>query len=288
MSANGMIKNVKFGGSSLQLKKWDMSMIADHAAIAMIAKRGSGKSWVCRDIMYHKRRIPGGTIISPTDKMSSFYGDFFPQLYIHYNYDSAILQKALYRQGVMIEKEKEKKKLGKKFDPSAFLIMDDCMSKKATWSKDENIAEIFMNGRHYKITYILTMQYSLGISPEMRSNFDYIFILGEDFISNQKRIYEHYAGMFPTFDSFQTAFNTCTDDFGCMVINNKIKSKRIEEKVFWYKAEEHGDFEMGCKQFRDFHAANFDPAYDRRKPIFDINTLLANKRGKAHINVEKV
>ena len=76
------------------------------------------------------------------------------------------------------------------------------------------------------------MQYSMGIPPEMRSNFDYIFLLAEDFISNRKRLYEHYAGMFPNFDIFQQVFTEVTENFGCMVINNRIHSKKIEDKVF--------------------------------------------------------
>ena len=34
-----------------------------------------------------------------------------------------------------------------------------------------------MNGRHYKILFILTMQYALGIPPNLRTNIDYVFIL---------------------------------------------------------------------------------------------------------------
>ena len=37
----------------------------DHASICMIAKRGSGKSWVCRAIIQHLSHIPGGIIIAP-------------------------------------------------------------------------------------------------------------------------------------------------------------------------------------------------------------------------------
>ena len=61
------------------------------------------------------------------------------------------------------------------------------MSSKGSWIKDPNILELFFNGRHHHISFILTMQFSLGIPPEMRSNFDYIFLLAEDFISNRKR-----------------------------------------------------------------------------------------------------
>ena len=39
-------------------------------------------------------------------------------------------------------------------------------------------------------------------SPNPRTNIDYVFILREPYITNRKRIYENYAGMFPTFESF--------------------------------------------------------------------------------------
>merc|ERR1711924_369805 len=209
----------------------------------MVAKRGSGKSWLVRDILQKKSDIPGGIIIAPTDKLSGFYNDIYPSSYIYYEYDSNILGNLFYRQGLIIDKNKDREKIGKKeLDPRAMLIMDDCLAQKSTWLKDQNILELMQNGRHYKITYILTVQYSLGISPELRSNFDYIFLLGEDIINNRKKLYDHYVGMFPTFDFFQKAFMQCTANFGCMVIDNRSRSPELTEKVFWYKADEPGDF----------------------------------------------
>ena len=41
----------------------------------------------------------------------------------------------------------------------------------------------------------------------MRSNFDYIFLLAEDFTNNRKRLCEHYAGMFPDFASFRRIYS---------------------------------------------------------------------------------
>ena len=282
-------KDISFDGLSLKIKEFKMSYIKKNAAIAMIAKRGSGKSWVCRDIIRQQKHIPGGMIISPTDKMSAFYGDFFPELYIHYSFDPSLISGLLYRQEMMIEKRKEKILEGKTLDPSAFLLMDDCMSKKANWVKDNTISEIFMNGRHYALTYMLTMQYSLGISPELRSNFDYIFLLAEDFISNQKRIYEHYAGMFPTFDSFQLVFNKLTDNYGCMVIDNKVHSKKLTDKIYWYKSKDtQNNFHIGCTQFKDYHHENYDPKWKKRRPIFDLNNLIRRRKNKANFMIEKI
>merc|ERR1711968_97299 len=176
-------KSIQLNGARLQLNKFKISQMKEHAAIAMIAKRGSGKSWVCRDILYHKRDIPGGVVIAPTEKLNSFYGDFVPSTFIHHKFETSILSRMFYRQSMMKEKNKERAVKGKKpIDTRAFLLMDDCLSSKGAWLKDESILEVFMNGRHYDLMYMLTMQFPLGIPPELRSNFDYIFILGEDFI----------------------------------------------------------------------------------------------------------
>jgi hypothetical protein len=59
-----------------------------------------------------------------------------------------------------------------------------------------------MNGRHYKLLFLVTMQYPLGIPPNLRCNVDYVFILRENIVKNRERIYANYAGMFPNFDTF--------------------------------------------------------------------------------------
>lgn len=45
--------------------------------------------------------------------------------------------------------------------------------------------------------------------------------------------------MFPTFDVFCEVMDMCTDDYGCIVIDNTVNSARLEDRVFWYKAEPH-------------------------------------------------
>lgn len=269
------------------LKKFNLNQIVDHAAICMVAKRGSGKSWLVRDLLHKKRDIPGGIIIAPTDKLSGFYDEMYPSSYIYYEYDSSILGNLFYRQQLVIDKNKVRKANNKKpLDTRSMLIMDDCLAQKSTWLKDQNILELMQNGRHYHIMYILTMQYSLGISPELRSNFDYIFLLGEDIINNRKKLYDHYAGMFPTFEIFQKFFNKCTADFGCMVIDNRSRSPDLSDKVFWYKAEVPSDFTLGHKQFKNYHDKMYDKNWNNRVPVFDINALLKKKKRNQQFSVK--
>ena len=125
---------------------------------------------------------------------------------------------------------------------------------------------LFMNGRHWKVMLIITMQYPLGIPPNLRTNIDYVFILREPYIANRKRIYENYAGMFPTFESFCQVMDQCTENYECLVINNNSKSNSLKEQIFWYKAEPHGEFKLGSKEFwelsKDLNSDEEDDSYD--------------------------
>lgn len=286
------IKDISLNGAEkLPINEFKLEYMVEYPSIVMIAKRGSGKSWVCRALLNHFNDIPVGLIIAPTDRMNCFYGDFFPDSYIHYNYRSDIIEKLLYRQETMIDKRKKKCNEGKKVDSRAFIVMDDCLSKRCVWMKDQPITELLFNGRHYDIMYILTMQYPLGITPELRGNFDYIFLLAEDFVSNLKRIYDHYAGMFPDFNSFRQAFSQLTEDYGCMVIANRGARKSFLEKVYWYRAPDvdNNQVALGCKQFQKYHDDNYDANWRSKKKMFDINEYCnKRKKDKGGLKIEKV
>jgi hypothetical protein len=123
-----------------------------------------------------------------------------------------------------------------------------------------------MNGRHWKIMLVITMQYPLGIPPNLRTNIDYVFILREPYIANRRRIWENYAGMFPTFESFCQVMDQCTENFECLVINNNSKSNKLQDQIFWYKALNHSAFKLGSKEFwelsKDIDSDDDDDVYD--------------------------
>lgn len=101
--------------------------------------------------------------------------------------------------------------------------------------RDKMMRLLFMNGRHWKIMLIITMQYPLGIPPSLRTNIDYVFILREPYIANRRRIFDNYAGMFPTFESFCQVMDQCTENYECLVINNNAKSNKLQDQVFGTK-----------------------------------------------------
>jgi hypothetical protein len=180
-----------------------------------------------------------------------------------------------------VKKEMENYKRSN-IDPRAFVILDDCLYDN-TWTKDKMMRLLFMNGRHWKIMLIITMQYPLGVPPNLRTNIDYVFILREPYLANRKRIYENYAGMFPTFESFCQVMDQCTENYECLVINNNAKSNKLQDQIFWYKAESRPDFKLGSKEFWEISK---DMNSDEEEDVYDPNKV--KKRGQGpKINVRK-
>jgi hypothetical protein len=278
-------------GDKLPIQEFTLDKMCRNPSIIMIAKRGSGKSWVTKAIIYKHADIPVGVIISPTEKDNPFFVDFFPDTFIFYKYESKILKKILIRQKLILKKAREKRLQGKFIDPRAIIVMDDCFASRGTWAKDPLVSELLFNGRHRQLTYILTMQYPLGISPDLRSNFDYIFLLAEDYTSNLKRLYEHYAGMFPDFNSFRQIFRQLTEDYGAMVINNRGSRTNLFDKISFYRAPDlkNKPMKFGCNQFRTFHKKNYKTGWEDEAFKIDYEEfMLDKKKSKSRINVRKV
>jgi hypothetical protein len=241
---------------NLELAKFDMKAISFRPdenkgpVIVLIGRRDTGKSFLVQDLMFHHQDIPIGTVISGTEAGNGFFAAHVPKLFIHDAYNTAIIENILKRQKAVLKQVKKEQEAYKKssIDPRTFVVLDDCLYDNK-WTKDVMMRLLFMNGRHWKIMLVITMQYPLGIPPNLRTNIDYVFILREPYIANRKRIYDNYAGMFPTFESFTQVMDQCTENYECLVINNNAKSNKLQDQIFWYKAQQHGPFKLGSKEF---------------------------------------
>ena len=275
---------------SLELKKFDMKSISfkpnenKGPVVVLLGKRDTGKSFLVRDLLYYQQDIPIGTVISGTEEGNGFYTKMVPKIFIHNEYNTAIIENILKRQRSVLKQVKKEMETYKKstIDARAFAILDDCLYD-ATWTRDKLMRLLFMNGRHWKIMLVITMQYPLGIPPTLRTNIDYVFILRENYIANRRRIYENYAGMFPTFESFCQVMDQCTENYECLVINNNSKSNKLQDQVFWYKAESHNDFKLGSKEFWELSKG---VSSDDEEEKYDPNSI-KKRGGGPKINVKK-
>jgi hypothetical protein len=277
---------------TLDLKKFDMRDIsfrcdeAQGPVVVLIGRRDTGKSFLVRDLLYYHQDIPIGTVISGTEAGNGFFSAHVPKLFIHDEYNTSIIENILKRQKAALKQIKKEKETRNKsnIDARAFVILDDCLFDNK-WTKEKMMRLLFMNGRHWKIMLIITMQYPLGIPPNLRTNIDYVFILREPYMANRKRIWENYAGMFPTFESFAQVMDQCTENYECLVINNNSKSNKLQDQIFWYKAQNHNNFRLGSKEFWEL-SKSLDSDDDDEEDAYDPST--SKKRGSGPIiNVRK-
>jgi hypothetical protein len=275
---------------NLELAKFEMKAISFRPdenkgpVIVLIGRRDTGKSFLVQDLMFHHQDIPIGTVISGTEAGNGFFAAHVPKLFIHDAYNTAIIENILKRQKAVLKQVKKEMDTYKKssIDPRTFVVLDDCLYDNK-WTKDVMMRLLFMNGRHWKIMLVITMQYPLGIPPNLRTNIDYVFILREPYIANRKRIYDNYAGMFPTFESFCQVMDQCTENYECLVINNNAKSNKLQDQIFWYKAQQHGPFKLGSKEFWEI-SKNLG-SDDEGEQSYDPNAAKSGKGPK--INVKK-
>ena len=236
---------------SLKIKKFSFDMMGRSDVVAVVARRKSGKSFFIRDMLHHYRDIPVGTVISQTERVNSFYKDFVPPSLIHDEYRDEIIEKVLKRQRLVLDKIRKDPEYAE-VDPSAFLLMDDCMAD-TSWQKSPVMREIFFNGRHFKLLTVLSLQYVMGLSVSFRNQVDWVFLFKEGIWANKKRLYENFAGMFHNQQIFNAVLDQVTNDYGCLVIHNGSSSNELSDQIFWYRAEDRssGDWRTCLDCFWD-------------------------------------
>jgi hypothetical protein len=134
--------------------------------------------------------------------------------------------------------------------------------------KDTCIRQCFMNGRHWKIFFMLTMQYCMDLTPDLRANVDYVFILRENIVQNREKLYKSFFGVFPTLAMFAQVMDACTENYECLVLDNTSKSNKIQDCVFWYKAKIRKNFKIGSPAMWAHHKRFYNPKHDgtEKKP----------------------
>jgi hypothetical protein len=271
---------------NFNIKKFDMKRIPQDAVVIFIGRRRTGKSTLVRDLLYHHQDMPLGTVISGTEESNSFYGKMIPSIFIHNEFNPIILANYVKRQRMIVAKIVEDTSRGVKsrLDPRSFMILDDCMYDDS-WTHDKNIRNLFMNGRHWKTFFLITMQYPLGIQPALRTNVDFVFILREPYLNNRKRIYDNYASAFPSFEFFCQIMDQCTQNFEVLVIDNTSLSSKLEDTIFWYKATIQPEFRIGAPEFWQHSGAQ---AYrDREEEASPYDPNAARKLKGPPVNVRK-
>ncbi len=234
----------------IHLKRFQPGNMQTNRVCLMIGKKGTGKSTIVQDIMWFQQNIPVGTIMSATEESNEAYSKMAPPLFIYKNFNAEALERLINRQVKMKSMYKQNGNY-LPFDHRAFLLIDDCMYDKKSF-RNTLIRELFMNGRHWDLFVLITVQYIMDVTPEIRTNTDYVFALKENIRKNREKMYNEFFGVFPNFTIFDELFLEVTQDYRCLVLDNTVPSTNIEDCVFWYKARERPEFRLGADFYWDY------------------------------------
>ena len=93
--------------------------------------------------------------------------------------------------------------------------------------------ELYLNGRHRRMLCINSEQAFYPSCAPLKGQVDYEFIR---LVMDKQKTWKRAFNIFPTYEEFLDAYNRCTQDYSFMVIDNTVRSDRIEDRVFRYKA----------------------------------------------------
>ena len=243
----------------LKIKKFPIDHMKSHKVILIIGRRGTGKSTLLKDILYHMRKdIDIGFAMTPTLDTQEMFEECFPKSHIYNDYSLEAIQNIL-------KSTKALKRAGKK--RSTLVGLDDCMFDKSIM-KSKEMREIHMNGRHFCLCFINCMQYVMDMGPDLRSQVDYVFVLKENIINNRQKIHKYFFGMFNKYEEFSMVMDKCTNNYECLVLDNTHPENKVEEAIFYYKANPNiGRFRIGRSIFfkLDYFYQRVDEEEETRK-----------------------
>jgi len=64
---------------------------------------------------------------------------------------------------------------------------------------------------------------------------------------------------------FCKVMDACTENYECLVLDNTVKSNRIQDCVFWYKATVRKNFKVGSPQLWGMHKKMYNSKHADQK-----------------------
>jgi hypothetical protein len=227
--------------AAYNIQEFNPAKAKPFATWLVIGPRGSGKSHLTENIMYHQRaNVDLAFASSPTIESLKMFEKHIPTSLVSQDFEEDKLTAMISVATQNIEKGKTIRLLQ---------ICDDHGFDGKVF-KTKPMTFIYMNGRHVKLTHISCLQYVMSLPAACRSNVDYIMALADNKPDSRKKLHQQFFGSFPNYQDFCRVFSSVTDNYGALVIDNRSHVTSVQGSIFWYRAPETTPpFRLGRKRY---------------------------------------
>lgn len=266
------------------LNKFKTTAIKKDRIIFLCGKRGSGKTTGVMDILYRHRDLTMALVMCGTEESAEQYKDYFPDSFIYGHYDEEVLKNT-----VKLQKRRLfEYRMGRRAKvPYICILLDDCMFERPLSGKF--MRNLFMNGRHWKILLLITCQYVIDVPAGLRGQIDYAMIFKNNSPQEREKLLNIFGSPFPKDRgaTFNQIMEQCTQNFGCMVIDNTATSSRLEDCVSYLKPKRRANFRIGSTAMWRFHNRRYDLEKAMLGPPDDEEDNLAGRKKGAKPKAQK-
>lgn len=224
----------------MDLQKFDPTCLISKETfvIMVVGKRQSGKTFLIKDLIYHtnNEKNPIGSVICEREtECEMFEENNIPKSLIHCKYNPELIADVF----KLYSKEKQ-------YGIIPVVILDDNLHGNLvnkydvfgftfrTFTPDDN-----KNTIKYLLNNTKAILSGSLIEHELfSSKIDYVFIFRDSYITQSFVCWFNYGITFTTQEIFSQVLEQYTQNNGCLVIHVASTSNNIQDKVFWYRAEE--------------------------------------------------
>lgn len=238
--ATAAVETTLVGGTApLRIPRFRPETMIPDTIIMFSGPRRSGKTVTMTNLLQHIRRhLYAAVVQTPTDDTRKSLAPYIPWTCMHDDFDERTLARIMETMRTLCNAERAKAMAENRPPNHRYLLvlLDDCMAEKGSL-KVKPIRDIFYNGRHEDITFMNIQQFIMDMPHNLRNSIDYVFATHDDDPKNITRLWDYFfQNAFPREADFRAAFNKCTENYGCMVLDRTVKTGNPMDQVFVFNA----------------------------------------------------